>query len=238
MANGTVNVADVRRPPGATIAEKLGASAGIWAVLYLTINYLIIQRSTADLTGNEADFVGALVNERMSWEWATALRVMGGIMIIWYMGSLASRVRLAEGEPGRLASIGFGLGTVWGAIWLLSAMFNSAAIVLAADYRFPAGARFAAIVGRDMVLILTAPIVFALALSVSFVGLRYGGFPKAYTYGTAALTIILLALALVDWYGPGNLGTVIMAAAFGWTAVTSALLIPVYRPPDMVRGSR
>jgi hypothetical protein len=163
---------------------------------------------------------------------------MGGIMIIWYMGSLASRVRLAEGEPGRLASIGFGLGTVWGALWLISAMFNSAAIVLAADYRFPIGARFAAIIGRDMMLILTAPIVFALALSVSFVGLRYGGFPKAYTYGTTAATILLLVLALVDWYGPGNLGTIIMALAFAWTAVTSALLIPVYHPPDMVRGSR
>jgi hypothetical protein len=154
------------------------------------------------------------------------------------MGSLASRLRLAEGEPGRLASIAFGIGTIWGAIWLLSAMFNSAAIVLAADYQFPDGARLAAILAREMLTILTPPVVFALALATSFVALRFGGFPKLYTTATTAFTVILLVLAIVEWYGPGNLGTINMALAFGWIAATSALLIPVYHPPDMVRGSR
>jgi hypothetical protein len=174
----------------------------------------------------------------MKWEWATALRVMGGIMIVWFMGSLASRLRLAEGEPGRLSSIAFGMGTIWGAIWLLSAMFNSAAIVLAADYQFPAGARLAAILAHEMVPILTPPVVFALALATSFVALRFGGFPKLYAKATAAFTVILLVLAIVEWYGPGNLGTINTTLSFAWIAATSALLIPAYHPPDMVRGTR
>ena len=233
-----MEVRSVTREPGSTIAEKLGASAGLWAVLWLAINYLILQRASADLNAPEGDFVRALLAERMRWEWATALRVMGGVMIIWFMGSLAGRLRLAEGEPGRLGSIAFGLGVVWGALWLLSAMFNSVAIVIAAQYQFPAGARLAGILAREMILTLTPSVVFTLVLATAFVGMRFGGFPKLYTNLTAALTVILLALALVDWYGPGNLGGIIMTLAFAWTAVTSALLIPVYRPPDMVRGTR
>jgi hypothetical protein len=228
----------MKREPGMTLSEQLGASAGVWAVLWLGINYLILQGASADLNSPEGDFVRALLSERMRWEWATALRVMGGIMIVWFMGSLAGRLRLAEGEPGRLASIAFGIGTIWGAVWLLSAMFNSAAIVLAADYQFPAGARLAAILAHEMIPILTPPVVFALSLATAFVALRYGGFPRLYANATGAFTVILLALAIVEWYGPGNLGTINLTLSFAWMAATSALLIPAYHPPAVVRGSR
>jgi hypothetical protein len=50
--------------------------------------------------------------------------------------------------------------------------------------------------------------------------------------------VLLLVMALVEWYGPGDLGTIIMTLVFAWLAATSALVIPVYHPPDMVRGSR
>ncbi len=226
------------REPGTTIAEKLGASAGAWAVLWLCLHFVILRGAAADPASSEGDYVRALLAERMAWEWATALRVMGGIMIIWFMGSLAGRLRMAEGEPGRLASIAFGIGVVWGAIWLLSAMLNSSAIVLATQYQYPAGARLAGALAREMVLSLTPSLVFTLALATSFVGMRYGGFPKTYVHATTAFTVLLLALAIVDWYGPGNLGNVILALTFAWTAITSLLLIPAWVPSDRVRGTR
>lgn len=226
------------RKPGLTTAEKLGASAGMWAVFWLGVNYFMLQGSSAQLTLPEGEYVRALLAERMTWEWATALRLMGGIMIIWFMGSLGARLRLAEGEPGRLAQIGFGVGVAWGAIWLISAMFNSAAILLATEYENPAGARLAGVIAHEMVLILTPSLVFTLGLATSFVALRFGGFPKGYTYATAALTPLILALAIVDWYGPGNLGFVIVLVCFAWIAATSALLTMNYQPPDMVRGTR
>jgi hypothetical protein len=228
----------VTRVPGSTVAEKLGASAGVWAVLWLAINYLIMHSAAADVNAPAADFARALVAERMRWEWATALRVMGGVMIIWFMGSLTSRLRLAEGEPGRLSSITFGIGVVWGALWLLDAMFNSVAIVLADHYQDPTAARFAGIVSHEMMPILTPPVVFTLSLAVAFVALRYGGFPKSYARATGLFTVLLLILAIVEWYGPGNLGTVNMTLVFAWLAITSALVIPVYHPPDMVHGTR
>jgi hypothetical protein len=226
------------REPGTTISEKLGASAGAWAVLWLCLHYMILRGASADPSSPEGDYVRALLAERMAWEWATALRVMGGIMIIWFMGSLASRLRMAEGEPGRLASIAFGIGVVWGSIWLLSAMLNSSAIMLATHYQNPAGARLAGALAREMVLSLTPSLVFTLGLATSFVAMRFGGFPKPYTFATTAFTVLVLVLAIVDWYGPGNLGNTIMALAFAWTAITSALLIPAWLPSDMVRGTR
>jgi branched-chain amino acid transport system permease protein len=54
----------------------------------------------------------------------------------------------------------------------------------------------------------------------------------------AAVPPIILALAIVDWYGPGNLGFLIVVICFAWIAVTSALLTTNYQPPDMIRGAR
>lgn len=233
-----MEVSTVMREPGTTIAEKLGAAAGAWAAFWLLLHYVILRGAAADPNMPEADYVRTLAGEQMTWEWATALRVMGGVMIIWFMGSLAGRLRMAEGEPGRLASIAFGVGVVWGAIWLLSAMFNSAGISLATHYQFPVGAKFAGLLARDILLILTPSIVFTLSLAVSFVALRFGGFPKAYAYGTGAFTVFLFILTVIDWYGPGNLGGVIMGLALGWTAITSLLIIPSYQPEDIVRGAR
>ena len=228
----------MRAVPGATISEKLGASAGAWAVVWLVIHYLILRNAAATPLTPDADYARALLDERMAWEWATALRVMGGIMIIWFMGSLASRLRMAEGEPGRLASIAFGIGVVWGSIWLLSAMLNSSAILLAAQYRNPGGSRLAGALAHDIVLTLTPSLVFTLTLATAFVGLRFGGFPRGYTYATAALSAVILGLAIVDWYGPGNLGTLILALSFAWTAATSLLLVPEWVPADFVHGTR
>jgi hypothetical protein len=207
-------------------------------VLWILIHYLILQSAAADPASPGPDYVRMLLDERMKWEWATALRIMGGLMIIWYSGSLAGRLRLAEGEPGRLASISFGLGVLWGSIWVLSAMFNSAAIMLGPQYHHPEGARLAAILGREMVLILTPSIVFVLSMAVAFVGFRFGGFPKLYINATGLLSVVILGLAIADWYGPGTLAPTIMIVALAWTAVTSLLLVPTYHASDMVRGSR
>jgi hypothetical protein len=224
--------------PGTTMAEKLGAAAGLWAVFWIGLHYVILREAAADPLLPAPAYAAAIAGERMRWEWATALRLMGGLMVIWFMGSLAGRLRLVEGEPGRLASIAFGTGVLWGSVWVLSAMFNSAAILLATTYQNPEGARVAGVFAREMVLILSPSIVFVLALATSFVAFRFGGFSRAYVYGTGLFTAGILALAIADWYGPGTLSGLIMTLALGWIGLTSAILIPPYRPPDMVRGAR
>jgi hypothetical protein len=228
-------VTSVTLEPGSTIAEKLGAASGAWAVVWLTIQYLILQNAVANPSLPAGDYVQALLAERMRWEWATALRVMAGIMIVWFMGSLGGRLRMAEGEPGRLASIGFGIGVIWGAVFLFSAMFNSIGIVLAAQYQLPEAARLAGILADQIVLVLSPSLAFTLALAVSFVSLRFGGFPRPYAYVTLGLSVLLLALTIADWYGSGTLGPTIMVLALAWLAVTSLLVIPVYRRSSLPR---
>ena len=221
------------RDPGMTLSEKLGASAGAWAVLWLTLHYLILRGTAANPASLDTDYVGALLRERMAWESATALRVMGGIMIIWFMGSLASRLRMAEGEPGRLASIAFGIGVVWGAIWLLSAMMNSSAIMLATHHQNPAGARLAGALAGEMVLIHALAGLHACARdSSAFLRWRSG----PYTCIDRVLVILMRMASSAN--AVRNLGYTILALAFAWTAVTSLLLVPGWMPPDMVRGTR
>jgi hypothetical protein len=211
--------------PGSTTAEKLGASAGAWAAFYLALHYLILSGATADLSMPAAEYARTLANERMRWESATALRIMAGIMIVWFMGSMAGRLRVAEREPGRLAAIAFGLGVLWGGVWILSATFNSVAILLSTQYQDPSAARVAGILAKETPLILTPAIAFALILATGFATLRYGGYSKAYAKATAGLSVPVIGLAVVEWYGPGNLGTTIMTVALGWLAITSLLTI-------------
>mgnify|MGYP003694373997 CR=1 FL=1 len=43
----------------------------------------------------DADYVRALVAERMKWEWVTLVRLVGGALVLWFAGTLAGRLRMA-----------------------------------------------------------------------------------------------------------------------------------------------
>jgi hypothetical protein len=212
--------------------ETMGASAGVWAVLWLTAGYAIVATTAADPGGADATYVRALMAERMKWEWVTLVRLVGGALVLWFAGTLAGRLRMAEGEPGRLAGAAFGPAVVWAGIWLLSALFNSSAIVLATGSGDPAGARLAAVLARDTPLVLTASVMFTVLLATALVALKSGGFPASYTHGTTFLAIAFLVLGVADWYGSWNLSMVIVGLAFAWMAVTSVLLVRGFAAVD------
>ncbi len=228
----------MNNPSGTTIWEKLGAASGLWAMVWIGIHYAILRGTSADPRAADSEFVRVLLGERMQWEWVTFLRILGGLMIVWFMGSLGTRLRLLEGEPGRLATIAGCVGTLWGAVWLLSALFNSASISLAATYGDPIGARLAGVLARESISVLTPPVVFALALTTWYVAARFGGFPKAFTGLTFVLTVAFLVLAVVEWYGPGTLDTLIMVLALGWLGLTSACLVAASRMSEPIPGRR
>jgi hypothetical protein len=221
-----------------TLWEKLGAVEGLWAAILLAINMVLMLGAAAHPWASDGAFYDALQTERMRWEWMTFLRIVAGLMIVWWMGSLSGRLRLAEGEPGRLAVISFGVGTLWGGVWLLSALFNSATILLAYNYRDLPGSRIAGALAVDTAYVLTPALVVVLTFAVALVALRFGGFPRWYAFGTMGVSVLLTLLALADWAGSDTLDLVIMAIALAWMALTSALLIPTYRAPDLVAGAR
>lgn len=223
-----------------TIWEKLGAAEGLWAAILLATQAVLLQRvqaNPADPLFVQSTWIEVLEAERSTWEWMTLLRIVSGLMIVWWMGSLAGRLRLAEGEPGRLASIAFGVGTAWGLVWLLSALFNSAAILLAFDYDHYEGSRMAAALATESAYVLTPAIAFTLTFAVSLVGLRYGGFPQWYVWLTTGVSGLLFVLALADWWGEGTLSLAILFTALAWMAITSVLLMQTYRADDPVHGT-
>jgi len=217
--------------------ETMGASAGIWAVLWLTVGYAIVATTVADPSIADADYVRALVAERMKWEWVTLVRLVGGALVLWFAGTLAGRLRMAEGEPGRLAGAAFGPAVVWAGVWMLSALFNSSAIVLATRSGDHAGARLAALLARDTPLVLTASVMFSVLLATALVARKSGGFPASYTHGTTFLAIAFLVLAIADWYGSWHLSPMIVGLAFIWMAVTSVLLVRGFAAIDLPQGA-
>jgi len=217
--------------------ETLGASAGIWAVLWLTIGYAIVATTVADPGGADADYVQALVAERMKWEWVTLVRLVGGALVLWFAGTLAGRLRMVEGEPGHLAGAAFGPAVVWAGVWMLSALFNSSAILLATGSGDHAGARLAALLARETPLVLTASVMFTVLLATALAARKSGGFPASYTHGTSFLAIAFLVLAVADWYGSWNLSALIVGLAFTWTAVTSLLLVRGFDAVDSPQGA-
>jgi hypothetical protein len=200
------------------------------AALSLGIGYAITRGTTASVAHGDVEYVRALLADRMKWEWVTFVRLLGGILVVWFTSSLADRLRTVEKPPGRLAEAAFGLGILWAGVWLFSAFFNSASIMLAADYNDPAGARMAGVLARELPYVLTGSVVFTWLLATSFVILRSKGFPRIYAFGTAALTVAVLVFALIDWYGTFSLSASIVALALFWTATTSAVLVAVPAP--------
>jgi hypothetical protein len=205
--------------------EMTSGIAGVGAAVSLGLGDIIAHSAHAPLSGPDAEYARILLTERMKWEWVTLTRLIGGTLVLWFAALLADRLRHAEGEPGRLAETGFGLGVIWAGVWLLSAFFNSASIVLATDYADAAGSRIAGVLAAELPAVLTAGVVFTLLLTTSLVTARSTAFPKAYGYATGGLAVLMLALALIDWYRPTSLGRLIVSLALLWTAATSLMLL-------------
>ena len=202
--------------------EALSANSGIVAVLVLTLGYAISAKTVAN--PDRAGYAGVLMAERMKWELLTLVRLVGGVFVLWFAGTHAGRLRAIEGEPGRLAGAAFGPGVVWAGVWLLSAMFNSTSIEMAA-VGDDAGARLAGLLARNTPLVLTASVMFTILLPTALVALRHGGFPSSYAHLTAALSIVFLLLAILDWYSSWNLSPLVAGLSSMWVTLTSVLPI-------------
>jgi hypothetical protein len=220
------------------LSERFGDAEGLWAALLLGINLLLMLGTKADPSSGDTNFANTVLAERMRWEWMTFIRLVAGLMIIWWMGSLSGRLRLAEKSSGRLSSIALGVGTVWGALWLVSAVFNSAAIAFAANYANPAAARFAGTLAIDTMYIVTPAVTVTLTFATMLVILRFGGFPRWHGHLTFGVCALLFVLGVTDWYGPGQLGLPIMVIGLAWMALTSALLIWTFDVPPLEAAQR
>ena len=119
-----------------------------------------------------ADYVSALVAERMKWEMATALRVLGGVMIVW-LWAAGGRLRMAEESPDAAS---MDSASAWcGARCAAERHVQLHGDRAAHHVSDPAGARLAE-PSRTDTADLTPSLIFTLALATAFVGPRFGDF--------------------------------------------------------------
>jgi hypothetical protein len=203
--------------------EKLGGASGLFAVALLGAQELLVIGAAADPA--LPSFARTLVRERWRWETVTLLRVAGALAVVWFTSSLASRLRRAGRQHAAHAAVAFGAGMLWAGTWLLSALFNSAALTLAAAPGDAAGARFAGALAIESVYVLTPGITLVLLAATAIVALQDRAFPRAFAYGTLTAALLRLALALWDWYGPGNLGVGLLDVALLWIGAAGTQLL-------------
>lgn len=209
--------------------EKIAAATGIVAiVLYGVIQVLVGNPPAGDATGGEI------------LEWATDKRdaILQGaylaglatVLLIWWVGSLRSYLRSAEGGTGRLSAVVFGAGIVMLALSAITAALSAVMVV-----RLP-GAGDAAMTQMlfDGMNALYATAWFPLAAAVgaaAVITMRSRAFPMWFGLaGYAAMIVFLLAgLGLTTATGVfaanGGVGYLAYAVSALWVVVASVLMI-------------
>jgi len=202
--------------------ERFGGVSGMIGVAAIAAQFIV--------AGTAAPDAATLVERRMQWEWATLLRAVGGLGIVWFTAGLAARLRRWAARASGPARLVLGSGLLWGSVWLVSAGFNSTAISLATTYHDPDRVRLMAILGIQSVLVLTPVLTIAFLVATGVAILAAPTFPKRFAYTAFAAAFGRLVMAIVDWEGGADLAMRIMDFTLMWVAVTSIHLLGATRP--------
>ena len=205
--------------------ERIGGASGVIGVGAIAIQLLLAGTTTPDSQ--------ALLRDRMRWEWTTALRIVGGLGIIWFSAGLAARLRRFGAGIAGPASVVLGAGILWGAVWLISALFSSVAIALATTYAKPDGVHFLEVLGLESVLVLTPIISIAFLTATGIAVLASPTFPRRYGYMTLSGAACRAAMATLDWYGVGSFTIRILDFTLLWVVVTGIHLLGATKPAEM-----
>jgi len=202
--------------------ERFGGASGVIGVAAIATQFVV--------TGTAAPDAASLLQHRARWEWATLLRAVGGLGIIWFTAGLAARLRRWESPASGPAMLVLGSGLLWGLVWLVSAAFNSAAISLAATYDDAPRAGLVAVLGIQSVLVLTPVLTIAFLIATGVAILAAPTFPRRFAYAAFSAAIFRIALAIVDWQGRADLAMRIMDFTLLWVVVTSIHLLGATAP--------
>ena len=202
--------------------ERAAGASGVLGVGAIAAQYILV--------GLAAPAGEALSHDRTRWEWVTLLRMLGGLGLIWFTAGLATRLDRPGSRARNPAAIVYGAGVLWGFAWLLSALFNSAALLLANVYADPWRARFLGVLGVQSVLVLTPILSITFLSSTGAAVLASPTFPVRYAYMSLFGAACRIVLAIVDWYGTADLAMRIMDFTLIWVVVTGIHLLGATKP--------
>ena len=202
--------------------ERFGGATGIVAVAAIATQFALVGTAGTDAQ--------SLLRARARWELATFMRVVGGLGIMWFTTGFAARLRRFGFGPAGPSTFVLGAGVLWGAMWLLSAVFNSVAITEAVRGDGEWSVRWLSILGSQTVLVLTPTLMITFLTATGVAVLASPTFPRRFGHAALFFALVRTVLALVDWYGGADVAMRIMDMTLIWVVIASVHLIGATRP--------
>ena len=202
--------------------ERFGGATGIVAVAAIATQFALVGTAGTDAQ--------SLLRARARWELATFMRVVGGLGLMWFTTGFAARLRRFGFGPAGPSTFVLGAGVLWGAMWLLSAVFNSAAITEAVRGDGEWSVRWLSILGSQTVLVLTPTLMITFLIATGVAVLASPTFPRRFGHAALFFALVRTGLALVDWYGGADVAMRIMDMTLIWVVIASVHLMGATRP--------
>jgi len=202
--------------------ERFGGATGIVAVAAIATQFALVGTAGTDAQ--------SLLRARARWELATFMRVVGGLGIMWFTTGFAARLRRFGFGPAGPSTFVLGAGVLWGAMWLLSAVFNSVAITQAVRVDGEWSVRWLSILGSQTVLVLTPTLMITFLIATGVAVLASPTFPRRFGHAALFFALVRTGLALVDWYGGADVAMRIMDMTLIWVVIASVHLMGATRP--------
>jgi hypothetical protein len=211
--------------------ERIGAATGILFVLMLVVAFVVGPDKPPAFDDSAKQVLEYVQENRDETQAATALIALAGFFFLWFLGSLARALRLAEGPgPGRLAAVAFA-----GGIATIAIATVGQASQWAAAYHTdldPTLVRGLFDVGSGAFLLLGFAIAALIGAS-SVVALRAGTLPTWLGAFGAAFAVYTLAVTVVGCFqetgafspSDGALGVLVFFGFLVWVLATSIVLV-------------
>jgi hypothetical protein len=220
--------------------ERWAAATGIVFFVLVAVSVLIVPEAPPKADDPIAKITAYFTEHRKALLVSGYLSGLALAFGLWFLGSLRSFLRAAEGGTGRLSAVAFGAGLLSGAMALAAT-----SVVSAAAFRV-AGTQGSEAVMRamfDLFSMASAMLWFPIAVWAAATGVviwRTGALPQWFAQISllAALAFLVAATSLyVDsgFLAAGGVYQFIAFVAFGlWVLVTSILLVQrVGKGPEM-----
>jgi len=208
--------------------ERLSGLAGVaFAVLIFVALAVQGVLPNADAPGDEIRaFFADDRSEIMAGVW---LRFLAGFAFVWFLGTLRSALRRAEGGTGRLAAVAFGAGLVFLAAGMI-ANVALAGVAFTADRAIDEGVAIALLTVTHFAYIAGGMALAWLLAATCFVVLRTGVFPALVGWTGAAIGLAAIVCGLAFAGTRAELAAHPFFVA--WVLVVSVLLVrtPVVEP--------
>jgi len=202
--------------------ERFGGATGIIAVAAIATQFALVGTAGTDAQ--------SLLRARARWELATFMRVVGGLGIMWFTTGFAARLRRFGFGPAGPSTFVLGAGVLWGAMWLLSAVFNSVAITEAVRGDGEWSVRWLSMLGSQTVLVLTPTLMITFLIATGVAVFPSPTFPRRLDHAALFFALARTGLSLVNWYGGADVAMRIMDMTLIWVVIASLHLMGATRP--------